>query len=791
MLATLIADDLTGACDAGAPFAGRGRVGVFVAPASPGPEWDVAAVDTESRGLEPAEAAELVGAAAGRLGTRLARGLLFKKIDSTLRGPVGAELEALLSASGRRTALLCPAFPGQQRAVLHGTLRVSGVPAHETPVGRDPTYPGPTSDVPEILRRGAIRPISFLPLVRVRGGHDDLVRALRGAGDEIIVADAETDGDLESLAGAALGCPELVLAGSAGLARAAAAALGYAGPPVPLPDGHAWLIVAGSLHPATRAQLRALEAAGVTGVRLDGPCDPDARPLIGQIKDGRPVFIATGDVTAAAPGARHAAASRLALVAARVLAESRPDLVAVTGGETAVALLRAVGATRLTLSGAPSSGLALGDAIVDSAWARPAARRPRLGSNIEAASTLPLLTKAGGFGPPDLFLTLLNPALASPGGPPNHFKLASPPAAARRITAPSLLEHRRSHVMAPHLPLLGITMGDPAGVGPEITAKALTRPGVTSSCRTVVIGDRSVMAATLELLRSPLELHAVRGPAECRFSPGTIECLDLGKVDAARLLKAAVSAEAGRAAYAYIETGVKLCQSGEIDGLVTAPINKEALAAAGVQHSGHTEILAKLSGTTDFAMLLMGKELKVIHVTTHVALRQVPDLVTRERVLRVIHLAERTMKGLGQPHPKIAVCGLNPHAGEDGLFGDEEKIEIIPAIEQGRREGLAVYGPLPADTLFSRARGGEFDIVVAMYHDQGHVPVKTLGFTYDEAAGTWTGLSGVNVTVGLPFLRVSVDHGTAFDRAWQGIANPESMVEALEVAVRMLAARAG
>ena len=217
---------------------------------------------------------------------------------------------------------------------------------------------------------------------------------------------------------------------------------------------------------------------------------------------------------------------------------------------------------------------------------------------------------------------------------------------------------------------------------------------------------------------------------------------------------------------------------------LTAP-----LAAAGVRHSGHTEILAELSGTKDFAMLLMGKELRVIHVTTHVSLRRVPDLVTRERVRRVIGLAQRTMNFLGAARPKIAVCGLNPHAGEDGLFGDEEKTEIIPAVDDARSEGLDVHGPLPADTLFSRARGGEFDIVVAMYHDQGHVPVKTLGFTYDEAAGTWTGLSGVNVTVGLPFLRVSVDHGTAFDRAWKGIANPESMVEALDVAARMLAAR--
>jgi 4-hydroxythreonine-4-phosphate dehydrogenase len=337
--------------------------------------------------------------------------------------------------------------------------------------------------------------------------------------------------------------------------------------------------------------------------------------------------------------------------------------------------------------------------------------------------------------------------------------------------------------------VLGITMGDPAGVGPEITAKALARPEVAASCKPVVIGDRSVMDATLTLLRSPLQMHAVKSIDACAFAPGTLECLDLANVDAAALPKSTVSAEAGRAAYAYIETGVRLCQAGAIDGIVTAPVNKEALAAAGVPHSGHTEILARLTNTKDFAMLLMGKELRVIHVTTHVALRRVPDLVTRERVGRVIHLAQQTMTGLGRPRARIAVCGLNPHAGEDGLFGDEEKTQIIPAAEDARRAGLDVYGPLPADTLFSRARGGEFDIVVAMYHDQGHVPVKTLGFNYDEKSGTWTGLSGVNVTVGLPFLRVSVDHGTAFDRAWKGIANPESMLEALDVAVRMLDSR--
>jgi 4-hydroxythreonine-4-phosphate dehydrogenase len=335
-------------------------------------------------------------------------------------------------------------------------------------------------------------------------------------------------------------------------------------------------------------------------------------------------------------------------------------------------------------------------------------------------------------------------------------------------------------------PVLGVTMGDPAGVGPEIIARAGSNPEVRDRSRPVVIGSGEAMREALALVGSPLRLHAVTRVADCRWDAGTLEVLDLANVDMAALPRGAVSAAAGRAAYEYVERSVTLARAREVDGVVTAPINKEALAAAGMEHTGNTEILARLTDTQDFAMLLMGHELRVIHVTTHVALRRVPELVTRERVLRVIRLAQRTMEGLGRPRARIAVAGLNPHAGEDGLFGDEEKTSILPAIEAARAEGLTVTGPLPADTLFSRARGGEFDIVVAMYHDQGHIPVKTLGFQYDERTQRWTGLSGVNVTVGLPFLRVSVDHGTAFDRAWKGIANPESMVEAIDVAVRML-----
>jgi 4-hydroxythreonine-4-phosphate dehydrogenase len=298
------------------------------------------------------------------------------------------------------------------------------------------------------------------------------------------------------------------------------------------------------------------------------------------------------------------------------------------------------------------------------------------------------------------------------------------------------------------------------------------------------------MAEAARLGRLDLRVRALARVGDATFAPDLIEVLDLGNADPAAFAPGRVSAVCGRAAYEYVERAVQLARAGEIAGIVTAPINKEALAAAGVPHPGHTEILAALTGTGAYAMLLMGRELRVIHVTTHVALRRVPELVTRERVLRTIRLGHAAMRDLGLAAPRLAVCGLNPHAGEGGLFGDEERTAIAPAIADARVEGIDATGPYPADTLMSRATGGEFDCVVAMYHDQGHTPVKTLGFRYDEAKKAWTGLSGVNVTVGLPVLRVSVDHGTAFDRAGTGTANPESMIEAILVAADLADGRA-
>jgi 4-hydroxythreonine-4-phosphate dehydrogenase len=357
------------------------------------------------------------------------------------------------------------------------------------------------------------------------------------------------------------------------------------------------------------------------------------------------------------------------------------------------------------------------------------------------------------------------------------------------MTTGSAAESRPVAAGTGPLPLLGITMGDPAGIGPEITAKALATPVVRKAARPIVLGDARVMADAVRLAGLDLAMRRLARVGDATGVGDDVEVLDLANADPAAFQIGRVSALCGRAAYEYIERAVQLALGREIAGIVTAPINKEALALAGLKHSGHTEILAELTGTRAYAMLLMGRELRVIHVTTHVALRRVPELVTRERVLRTIRLGHEAMRRLGIATPRLAVCGLNPHAGESGLFGDEEQTAIAPAIAEARGAGIDATGPYPADTVMSRARGGEFDCVVAMYHDQGHTPVKTLGFQYDEGRKAWTGMSGVNVTVGLPVVRVSVDHGTAFDRAGRGTANPESMIEAILVAAEMTRSR--
>lgn len=324
---------------------------------------------------------------------------------------------------------------------------------------------------------------------------------------------------------------------------------------------------------------------------------------------------------------------------------------------------------------------------------------------------------------------------------------------------------------------IAITMGEPGGVGPEVALKALASLG--GRCETVLVGDRAVLGEVNRLLGRPLKLKAVKKPRWGTLSEGTVQVIDVGRFRGFR--KNRPTPEGAKASVASIKQAVELAGEGVVEAIVTAPISKEALGMAGLKWPGHTEMLAELTGAKEFGMMLMGgsrkgKRLRVVLATIHMALRDVPALITKKSVLRAVRLSALACRMLSIKEPHIAVSGLNPHAGEGGLFGDEEQEAIIPAVREARASGIPVSGPYPPDTIYYRAYRGEFDIVVSMYHDQGLIPLKLMAFE-----------TGVNVTLGLPFIRTSPDHGTAYDIAWQGKANPGSMSEAIKAAIRLKA----
>jgi 4-hydroxythreonine-4-phosphate dehydrogenase len=326
-------------------------------------------------------------------------------------------------------------------------------------------------------------------------------------------------------------------------------------------------------------------------------------------------------------------------------------------------------------------------------------------------------------------------------------------------------------------PVLAITMGDPAGIGPEVIVKALDHAQVWDVCRPLVVGDARWLAEAARMVGTERPVRPLQEVFEAGGAD-SLDVLDLANLDAGKLVRGRVSPEAGQAAYEYIQQAVRLALAGEVDGVVTAPINKEALHAAAVPFAGHTEMLAALCEAKDVAMMLVADRLRVSHVSTHVSLRRAVERVTPERITRVVDLTHAALARTGLVAPRIAVAGLNPHAGEGGLFGVEEMEIIGPAVEAMRAEDMDVSGPYPPDSVFLRASQGEFDAVIAMYHDQGHIPIKLLGF-----------YEGVNVTLGLPIIRTSVDHGTAFDIVGTGRADERSLVAALRLAAQMGQAR--
>ena len=328
-------------------------------------------------------------------------------------------------------------------------------------------------------------------------------------------------------------------------------------------------------------------------------------------------------------------------------------------------------------------------------------------------------------------------------------------------------------------PVVAVTMGDPAGVGAEVVVKAFD--AVREYARPVVVGDASVMADAVRICGSDLEVRAVDSVEAGLEVEDGIPVLDLDNVE--DIEYGVVREDYGRASLAYVETAIDLAIEGAVDAIATAPINKQATRLAGAEHAGHTGLLAARTGVEDYSMMLVEEPLRVTHVSTHVPLREACDLVTTESVGSIIDVTHGALRDLGIEEPSIGVAGLNPHASDGGLMGTEDDAEIRPAVEAARERGLDVHGPESPDTVYVRAASGEFDCVVSMYHDQGHIPIKMLGFGSDGA------VSGVNVTIGLPIVRTSVDHGTAFDIAGEGVASETSMVDAVRIASRLATAR--
>lgn len=333
---------------------------------------------------------------------------------------------------------------------------------------------------------------------------------------------------------------------------------------------------------------------------------------------------------------------------------------------------------------------------------------------------------------------------------------------------------------------IGITLGDPAGIGPEISIKAFAKKALYERCQPLLVGDACMVEKYLQAHPElDLKINVVEEPDQGKYVYGTIDLIDLKAVDIDQLAIGEVSAMAGNAAFQYVKKVIELALEKKIDATVTNPLNKEALNLAGHHYAGHTEIYADLTHTDKYTMMLADGNLRVVHVSTHVSLREACDRATKERVLDVIRIADKACKNLGIKNPRVAVAGLNPHCGENGLFGREEIEEINPAVEAAKAEGINAFGSLPADTVFSKANGGMFDVVVAMYHDQGHIPLKLLGFVYDQEKQSWQAVQGVNITLGLPIIRTSVDHGTAFDQAGKWSASELSLENAIDYAIRL------
>jgi len=811
----ILADDLAGAHDVAVPFTKRDFAVAVLSDPDRLDRFDSADLvvlntNTRSRGAD--EATNRVSAACEAIRTRSGT-IIYKKIDSTLRGHVGLEIDLVCRLMDFDLAVCAPAFPELGRTTVGGYQLLDGVPVR----GEDmagPDIPPEHAFIPDLLARGSRRETVHLDLKTVYAGSVAIRQAVAGtrhAEGVVVVADLTDPQSWNSLLGAVLADREepadtqspvpwkvsTLLCGSGGMAGALAEKLAAARKPqptlyrkpqgsssIPRGNGTPVLVFACSLHDATTRQVE--ELAGLKSTTI---CSFDPLAIIDRQFRRVEVERLTSRVVEAMTEGRNAVVTperpgQTELQAwfkqLKKAAGSRDpaSIVIETLGDVARRLAASVDPVGLVLTGGETAESVFHELDCDGAWMLEYLDR---GVGLAAIAGGPhdglgVVIKPGSFGDPRTLVKAMDRLLARTSDAWNDRSGSS--------------GHRKRDGKDVR-PVIGITMGDPNGVGPEIIAKSLAQPWVYDLCRPLVIGHGEVLRRALPLSRTDasvdhdgdrsgtgLDIHLIDSPDSGLYRHGTVDVLNALDLDIDGLVPGKVQSDAGRLAVESVKLAARLAMYGDIEAVATAPMNKEAMGLAGYAYAGHTELLAEITGTKKYRLALAFDGMLVSHATTHVSLRDAIDRLSEEEILDTVDLVGGALAGMGVASPRIAVCGLNPHAGEGGLFGDEEIRIIAPALEKARRRDWNTIGPLPPDTVFMRARTGEFDGIIGMYHDQGHIPVKAIAF--DRT---------VNVTLGLPIIRTSVDHGTAFDIAGKGVADAANLGEALRMAVQLVGDR--
>lgn len=843
----MLADDLAGAHDVAVPFAKRG----FAVAVPNGPDRldrfdsaDMVVLNTDTRSCSEAEAADRVGASCEAIRAR-AGTLIYKKIDSTLRGHVGFEIDLVSDLMDFGLVVCAPAFPEMGRITVGGYQLLGGLPISGADMA-GPDIPPQHAFIPDLLDNDSGRARAHIDLKTVRGGS----AAIRGALDDIKAAPGTTvvvdmadpmrwDGlldavfqdhdDFEERRSSTPAAPSVLLCGSGGMAGALAERLAltwkprypssrtqrtssskprFAAPSPPPKDGPV-LVFACSLHDTTARQV-----VQVNGRNSAAICSFDPLSLVDDRKREGEVDRLTTSVAEAMANGRNAVVTPLrpdrtdhtewrAWIGhlAAIAAGRDPSLVVIENlGEVARRLFTKANPGGLVLTGGETAGRVFQELRADGAWIRDEIDAG-IGRAVVAGGAhdgMSLVIKPGSFSDEHTLVEAVERLSPRSGGTTRPY--------GKRASG------NRNGTGTDERPVIGITLGDPNGVGPEVIVKILSQEWIYELCRPLVIGHDEVIRRVLPLVRacasdndeghgndeghdpsgdeegqgdrSPgpcLDVHPIEHPDAGLFRHGAIDVMNAQEAEVAidSLVPGRVQSEAGRLAVESVKRAARMAMAGDIAALVTAPMNKAAMSLAGYAYAGHTELLAEITGTKRFRLALAFDGILVSHATTHVSLRDAIDRLSEDEIRITLDLVGNALAGMGVAAPRIAVCGLNPHAGEGGLFGDEEIRIIAPAIEKAREKagarGWRITGPLPPDTVFMRARKGDFDGIIGMYHDQGHIPVKAIAF--DRT---------VNVTLGLPIIRTSVDHGTAFDIAGKGIADAGNLGEALRMAVSLV-----